>query len=345
MKTKRIFKIFIVLLLSLALTACSDEKAEKLVGPKEDGWTSVERDSVFVIRGNITPEYETEIILSGYQEEVYRITEEEYDRIKNDYKAEMKPVSMEVGEKVKAGDTLISFHSKSLDEKLDASKTEAALASLAVEHYTNLVNINPKGDYFIDLKKQMNSKHLADMYIQDINNTYANINIKAVSDGKITFIDPAAKDGNPAVGKALMKTETDDGYYVLSETVSENSVEEVFMKRPDFSVGDVFKAKANVNEYEVEVISAEGDDIRFKLIGNEGLFAGETLRLYCPMPELKDVCYVDGRAVINGENGSYVFVLNEDGSRRAVKVRTGSTVGTDIIIEEGLNGGEEVTLP
>ncbi len=345
MKNKRLLKIILLLIISFTLTACSDEKAEELVGPKEDGWTSVERDSVFVSRGNITPEYETEIVLSGYSEEVYRLTEEEYDRIKNDYKAEMKPVSSEVGEKVKAGDTLISFYSKSLDEKLDASKTEAALASLAVEHYTNLVNINPKGDYFIDLKKQMNSKHLADLYIQDINNTYANINIKAVSDGKITFIDPAAKDGNPTVGKALMKTESDDGYYVLSESVSENTIDEVFMKRPDFKVGDVFKAKANVNEYEVEVINAEGDDIRFKLVGNEGLFAGEHLRLYCPMPELKDVCYVDGRAIIDGKNGTYVFVLNEDGTRRAVKVKTGSVVGTDIIIEEGLNGGEEVTLP
>lgn len=338
--------IILFLFTLFLLTSCSGRLNDDLVDPVEGGVSPVERDSVFVMRDDLTPEYEAELVFSGYDEIVYRITEEENERIKNEFDAKMEQVKYEVGDKVKEGDVLISFSSKKLDEKLEESKNESAIAGLSVEHFNNLLMIDPKGDYLIDLKKQMNSKYLADLYIKDIKNTYQTINKKAVSDGMITYIDPAAKDGNPAVGKPLIKVVSGDGYYVISkDSVSENSVSANTVKRPDFKVGSRYKVRSGLNEYEVSVIYSEGDDIRFEVLDSDGIFAGQVLRMDHQMETLKDVCFVDHRAVIEGQDGSYVFLVNEDGSRRAVKVRTGVRVGDDVIIEEGLFGGEEVSLP
>ena len=63
------------------------------------------------------------------------------------------------------------------------------------------------------------------------------------------------------------------------------------------------------------------------------------------MDEIKNVCHVDRRALSYYNGEYYVFKEQEDGSFRAVKVKPGVSMGLDIVIEEGLEEGDVVSLP
>jgi membrane fusion protein (multidrug efflux system) len=48
-------------------------------------------------------------------------------------------------------------------------------------------------------------------------------------------------------------------------------------------------------------------------------------------------------ALIADQGGTYVFVA-EDGKAVVKRIKTGAAVGTDVVVEQGLNGGEAVVV-
>jgi multidrug efflux pump subunit AcrA (membrane-fusion protein) len=58
----------------------------------------------------------------------------------------------------------------------------------------------------------------------------------------------------------------------------------------------------------------------------------------------KNVCYVDKRAVCPYKGKYYVLKEMENGNFRAVEVKLGSSVGMNIVVEEGLEEGDIVSM-
>ena len=127
-----------------------------------------------------------------------------------------------------------------------------------------------------------------------------------------------------------------------------------------FHVGDRCKAKTFMSEYEVEVIEdptksgtetdavASGTDamsggkVYFKLTGDATL-KENILTVVVEMPEIKDALYVDRKGVIFTDKEDYVY-KEVDGEFIATKVIVGDSVGQLVIIKEGLEEGDVVSL-
>ena len=67
-----------------------------------------------------------------------------------------------------------------------------------------------------------------------------------------------------------------------------------------------------------------------------------TLELKLPMQ--KDVCYVNKRTIVEKDDHYYVFLLNEKGTCNVAEVKIGESFGDNVIIKEGLEGGENAVI-
>ena len=69
-----------------------------------------------------------------------------------------------------------------------------------------------------------------------------------------------------------------------------------------------------------------------------GQFVTATVVLY----EQKDAVVVPAAAVVEAENGNYVYVVGPDGKAETQPVTVGRAVGEDVIVDQGLKAGETV---
>jgi hypothetical protein len=186
-------------------------------------------------------------------------------------------------------------------------------------------------------------------------------------DGVVSFIDESVKDGFLVVGRNIATVSSDEGYYTLNATGSSeggpsDDNEDVPADQTDisFNIGDIFDANYSMNEYKVEVISdptidgsedevsTAGDAVSsnkvfFKLLEDTSV-KDSKLTIHKEMPEIKNVCYVSRKAVMDYEGKYYVYKQMEDGNYHAVNVTVGGYVDDLVIIKEGLEEGDVVSI-
>ncbi len=85
-----------------------------------------------------------------------------------------------------------------------------------------------------------------------------------------------------------------------------------------------------------------GGKVYFKLTGDATL-KENILTVVVEMPEIKDALYVDRKGVIFTDKEDYVY-KEVDGEFIATKVIVGDSVGQLVIIKEGLEEGDVVSL-
>ena len=71
-----------------------------------------------------------------------------------------------------------------------------------------------------------------------------------------------------------------------------------------------------------------------------GQYVGVQLELY----RQSDAVLVPAPAVQTGQDGLFVFVVDKDGKAQVQQVTAGRAVGTQVVIEKGLRGGEQVVV-
>ena len=350
-----------------ALSACGNSDMDELVPARDVSVNVTDMNTLVVEKGDLTPSYEKTVTLSGYKEVIYRLEQNKLDKMEEEYEAHFDELKVEVGDYVSAGDTLISFKSDALEKKLKESQQTKQKALLDIEHYQNLMAINDALDYSDDIASLQNDIYIAEVYIQDIYETYDSLNVKAESDGTVSFVSDTLKSGYIKPGGPLITVVSDDGYYELSLSEDEgpnmkkeigDNATETDATSVTFHVGDIFKARNSLSEYELEVIDGpltseskasgtdageiKGDKIYLKLVGDNQINPKELL-LYKELPEIKNVCFVDKRALSEYENEYYVFKQTEDGLFEAVKVTVGAVVDMKAVILKGLEEGDTVT--
>jgi len=75
---------------------------------------------------------------------------------------------------------------------------------------------------------------------------------------------------------------------------------------------------------------------------DEALWPGQFVNVALQLTVRADAVMVPARAVQTGQEGRFVFVLNHDGTVASRPVVVGDAVGGDMIVEQGLEPGEQV---
>ena len=133
---------------TLLLAGCGQATLEDLVPLQEPLVADAERETAVVERGNLTPVYQQEIALSGYTETAYRVEKDLLDKLENEYEAKVDELLVAVGDHVKAGDLMLSFSSDVLEERRLENEKTLRHATLGIEHYKRLMEIDPVVDYY-----------------------------------------------------------------------------------------------------------------------------------------------------------------------------------------------------
>ncbi len=246
-----VLMVFLFLSINM-LMGCGQTAMDELVPVSLKPYAQVDRMTTTVMRGNLTPVYEGEIELCGYEEIAYRVEDTLFRNLDAGYEAKVKAVHVQTGDRVKKGDVMLSFTSDLLEERLMENERTKRHAELAIEHYRKVNGIDPLTNFAFDIDDLKDDIALAQVYIDDVDKIYAQLNVVAEKDGIVTFVDPSVMNGFLKFGSPMFKVVSDDGYYMAQpwlKGIGDDSLEKV-----SFAVGERFHAKSKIAEYEVEVI-------------------------------------------------------------------------------------------
>ena len=159
------------------LYGCGSSERTELVPAADMTYISTEKTTTTVEKGDLTYAFECDITLSGYEEYDYRISNEKLAEMETVYDMKLDSVNVALGDHVKAGQTLISFHSEELDNQLQSSRQNKELARINLEHIARLSELDPAGDHTEQIKVLENECKVADLYVSDIQSIYSSFNI------------------------------------------------------------------------------------------------------------------------------------------------------------------------
>ncbi len=331
------------------MTACSQQTVEEKTRISIPLYEKKEYSAVEAQRGDLEPELNINVHISGLKKTTYGIEDEEM---------ELKKLYVSVGEQIKKGDVLLTFQSWDMEETIKEMKKQLSDDQVLMEHYKRMQALEEKADtgnaeevmqsaqseYSVsirDLKKEM---EILKVRIAEAQEKLKGYSIVAEESGTVSDIDEYLLNGYVVPNLALITVAEGSGHY---DAVVKDDYE--------FKIGDVYTAVNGIAQYELKLASIE-----------EGPGEGERTLLFDPVSDLSgapeaysftitlkkeplnDVVYVLSKCIEEVEGKYYVFVLDENGYRDAVEVTLGPVVGEGneevTVITSGLTGGEQVMI-
>ena len=268
---------------------------------------------------------------------------EGYDRIKYDAtndELELDTLHVSVGDKVKKGDLLVSFESKSIQEEIERHEDEKRQKELLIQHYENLMKIDANADYSSDLAMLREDIQVAVLYIEEAKGRLADYQIVAEESGTIVKIDEYLLNGYYRPNSGLLTQMCGSGNYIASTD------------EPDvFTVGETYTVTVGVADYELRLSEIRDQELIFEPLSDmSSVSESDVLTLTVEKPPITDVLYVDKDAVFCADHDKgaladcYVYRVKENGYREAVLVTVGEQTDDYIVITGGVEAGEKVTL-
>ncbi len=283
-----------------------------------------------VKRGDISSSVTLELVAEGYEYISYKTPKEEIA---------LQEVYVSAGDRVKAGELLVSFESEQIRETVKAYEETKGQKELLIQHYKELMKIEGSVDYEVDIKMLQEDIRVAELYIEEAERKLAEYQIVAEADGIVENISDYLHSGVIKQGAVLMEQVTGTGRYLASTAEAGVFVE-----------GEIYTAVSGNMEYALCLQQIDGEELIFVPQEGEHIVSmDEELTLTLQLPELEDVVYVNRHAVCKAVDGDaqgthFVYLMDEQGYQRAVYVTVGERVGDNIIIKNGLYGGEKVVI-
>ena len=276
-------------------------------------------------KGNLTPEITLKLKAEGLEKITYDATNTEL---------KLDKVYVAVGDKVEKGELLVSFRSDSLEAKMTQYQDEIADKQLLVEHYVNLMSCDASLDYNEDIANLKRDIEVAELYVEEAEEKLSRYQITAKESGTITAMDNYLQKGGFVPGNNL-----------ITEVCGTGNYEADLPEGYEFNMGDTYTATLDALSYELKVAGVEENKIIFSPVSDmTSLSEADVLSLVITKPTLENVIYVKASAVKEGEEGHFVYLLDDSGYREAVPVTVGEKVGNHWVVTSGLSGGEKVTL-
>lgn len=207
-----------LLLLCPVLTGCGKAAEDTLVAPELPVYNAVVSRTAEVIRGDMTPRYSNRLDLLGYDRSRYQFTQAEYEEMYGTYQLTLDEIRVDVGDHVKKGDLLVSFHSDVLDQMVKENEKAIENAQLEIDHLKRLSNIDPSQDHKEEIRRLNQDIEVARLYITDIQETYDKLNIISEVDGFVSFVNTTLRDGYIIPGKDLVVVDYDKGLYTTAKS-------------------------------------------------------------------------------------------------------------------------------
>ena len=320
-------RILLIIAYLLLLTSCGDEKGftPKVVTIAE--YDRLAYSSEEISFGDLSSEFSLDVVAEDYRREEYFPA---LDELTIDHCYVSK------GDVVKKGDLLVSFKASDLTDKLKDLNKEAEDTRELIKHYEKLAAIEGHKAYSDEIGRLKQALEINSIKKSELENTLEDYNIRAEADGIVSdvweymdFSEQVSADND--IVTVIYGT---DHYKTITD-----------LDR-DFKVGERFDAEFAGEVYTLELTdindTPEGKELIFKPIGGGSGLEAEHLQLKVEGKVYKDVLYTKKKTVFEDNGKNYVYVLGEDGYKRACEVKIGDTVDDKVIIEDGLKKGDRV---
>lgn len=323
MKKKRRWKHIIFLTVLFLCTGCGKQTAD-VVSIKIEPYEKVEYRTMQVMRGDLSPQLTLTLQAENYEKINYGMMNEEL---------ELEAVHVKVGEKVKKGDVLVTFKSENIHEKLKEYKEQRDSNQLLAEHYTKIMQLDNSVDYRADIAMLKEDIRVSELYIKELEERLKDYRIIAKRKGTITYINEYLQNGYYYPGRNLVSQVCGSEKYTVPAT-----------EEYDFKVGKIYTATTGFINYELKLIDDSKGMLTFEPVhGKAAPREDDLITITLNKTTLKDVVYVDTKAVYKVNGTYFVYVLDEEGYKDVVEVKIGDTFEGYTIITEGLTGEEKVT--
>ena len=317
----RLCSIVVVLCL---ITGCGPNN-KKVTIIDHDTYEKMTYDTVEVMRGDLEPSMSLTLSTDSYEMIQYGT---------NNQELELDKVYVSVGDKVKKGQQLVTFKSESIQKIIDDNKQQYDSNAQLVEHYEKLMKIDSSLDYSEDIKQLKEDMAVESLYISEAKAKLKDYQLVAQKDGTIVAMDELIMNGHMNYGNNLVSEACGSGKYKTARP-----------KENIFAVGQTYIAMSDDMEFPMKVSKITDEDIIFTPQADmSALSETESLSMVIKKKKLVDVVYVNAEAISQHNGREYVFSVDIDGYRKAVKVKLGDKVGDNVVIKEGLSGGEKVTV-
>lgn len=323
----------VLCLASAALAGCSQKNGELAVIEK-DMYEKASRRVTEAKKGDLHPLVKLSLQAEGYERVSYNVSSLDLT---------LDKVHVSPGDKVKAGDLLVSFNSDNLESVIEGYEQQCADNRLLIEHLNRLTEIDGEADYSSDIRMLEEDITVAQLYIEEARAKLESYQIVARSDGTIVRIDDYLTSGFLVEGRNLVTQICGTGNYT-AKTSSDY----------EFEIGGEYTAESGVFSYELRLAGIEVTEnasgreerlLTFEPISDMSAVSdAESLDMVIEKPVLENVVYVEASAIHETDGRYFVYVLDGEGFRSVAWVELGESVDSYRVINDGLSGGEKVCL-
>lgn len=334
---RKIFAAALAGVLTVSLTACSS--GDRQVGDAKiniEPYSKVEFNTEKVSSGDIQSTLTLELKPDGYSSKDYSIQQSDY---------QIDEVKVKEGDKVAKGDVMIQFKATEIQKTIDQYTEQKEKDRLLIDHYTRLAAIDKSQDYSADIASAKEDMDVADTYIKEQNERMKDYQLIATKAGTVTYIDSDLQYGYVTAGQTLITVDSGSSDYV-SETNDTYKFKEGEVYEADFQEATFSLKLIKCEKYKSKATGEEMQKVTFQpVVDMAGVTEADTLKMVIEKPVVKNVIYVNKKAVFTGsDEKTYAYVVDDAGNRSAVEVTVGDTVDDKTIIKSGLKAGEQVVV-
>lgn len=338
MKKQPLFTNFILLagllLTTAALTACGQATESALVQLPRDSYQKTEYKTTTVMRGDINPILTLSLKPMELEEIKYSVNEADL---------EVEDINVEVGDRVTAGQVLISFKSDEIKKNIEKYSSEVTKAELLLSHYERTYEIDRKDrddKYGVILQELKDNLAISKLYLEEEQQRFQACQVIAKQDGIVTFIS-----------KSVLSGLVDPESVLLIENCGKNNFYAETKDNYNFQIGDVYQAEYDGGYVDMTIIAieeGESADTRKIILEPDYVLINVSSSTGIPMNVdkglLSGIVYVDTKAICKKNNDYFVYLVKENGFLEPAYVTLGEEIDDYTVITSGLNGGEEVAI-